>query len=49
MALTTLVPISGPKKVSISGPTPSNASRYGLLPNPNPYVLPHINNRYIYI
>jgi hypothetical protein len=47
MALATLVPISGPKKVLISGPTPSNAPRYGLLPHPNPYVPPHINNRYI--
>jgi hypothetical protein len=46
MALATLVAISGPKKVSISGPTPSNAPRYGLLPQPNPYVPPHINNRY---
>jgi hypothetical protein len=29
--------------------THSNAPRYGfgLLPHPNPYVLPHINNRYI--
>jgi hypothetical protein len=43
----TLVPISGPKKVSISGPTPSKAPRYGLLPHANPYVPPHINNRYI--
>jgi hypothetical protein len=31
----------------ISGPTPSNAPRYGFLPHPNPYVPPHINNRYI--
>ncbi len=30
-----------------SGPTPSNTPRYGLLPHPNPYVQPHINNRYI--
>jgi hypothetical protein len=35
------------QKVSISGPTTSNAPRYGLLPHPNPYVTPHINNRYI--
>jgi hypothetical protein len=50
MALATLGAISGPKKVSISGPTPSNAPRYGLLLHPpNPYVLPHINNRYEYI
>jgi hypothetical protein len=42
MALAKLVPISGPKKVLISGPTPSNAPCYGLLPHPNPYVPPHI-------
>ncbi len=42
IALAALVPISGPKKVSISGPTPSNAPRSGLLPHPNPYVLPHL-------
>ncbi len=42
-----LVHISGPKKVSISGSTPSNAPRYVLLPHPNPYAPPHINNRYI--
>jgi hypothetical protein len=47
MVLATLVAISGPKKVPISRPTPSNAPRYGLLPHPNPYVPPHINNRYI--
>jgi hypothetical protein len=47
MALATLVPISGPKKVSISGLTPSNTPHYGLLPHPNPNVPPHINNRYI--
>ncbi len=47
MALATLVPISGLKKVSILGLAPSNASRYGLLPHPYPYVPPHINNRYI--
>jgi hypothetical protein len=47
MALATLVLILGPKNVSISGPTSSNAPRYGLLPHPNPYVLPHINNRNI--
>jgi hypothetical protein len=47
MALPELVAISGPKKVSISGPTPSNAPRYELLPHPNPYVPPHINNMYI--
>jgi hypothetical protein len=47
MALATLVAISGPKKVSISGPTPSNTPRYGLLPHPNPYVPPYIKNRYI--
>ncbi len=38
---------SGPKKVSISGPTPSNAPRYGLPPIRNPYVPPHINSSYI--
>ncbi len=43
----TLIAISGPKKVLISEPTPSNAPRYGLLPHPNPYVPPHIKNRYI--
>ncbi len=37
----------GPKKVSISGPTPSNAPCHGLLHHPNPYVPSHINNRYI--
>ncbi len=36
------------QKVSISWPTPSNATRYGLLPHPNSYFPPHINNRYIY-
>ncbi len=46
-ALATLVSFSGPQKVLISGPTPSNTARYGLLPHPNPYVPPHINNRYI--
>ncbi len=45
MALATLIPISGPKKFLISGPTLSNAPRYGLLPYPNPYVPPNINNR----
>jgi hypothetical protein len=49
MALATLVPVSGPKKVSISEPTPSKAPRYGLLPHPNQYIPPHINNRYINI
>ncbi len=49
MALATLIPISGPRKVSISGPTLSNAPRYGLLPHPNPYVPPHIYNRCIII
>jgi hypothetical protein len=39
MALAVLVAISGPQKVSISGPTPSNAPRYGLLPHPNPLDL----------
>ncbi len=39
--------LDGPKKVKISVPTPSNAPHYGLLPHPNPYVQPHINNRYI--
>jgi hypothetical protein len=38
IALATLVPITGP--------TPSKASRYGLLPHQNPYVPPHTNNRY---
>jgi hypothetical protein len=47
MALGTLGAISGPKEVSISGPTPSDAPRYGLLPHPNPYVPPHVNKRYI--
>ncbi len=47
MALATLVAISGPKKGKISGPTASNTPRYGLLPHPNPYAPPHINNRYI--
>jgi hypothetical protein len=37
----------GPKKVEISGPTPSNAPRNGFPSHPNPYVQPHINNRYI--
>jgi hypothetical protein len=46
MALATFVAISGPKKVSISGPTPSNAPCYGLLPHTNPYFPPHINNKY---
>jgi hypothetical protein len=32
MALATLVPISGPKKVSISGPIPSNTPRNGFPP-----------------
>jgi hypothetical protein len=36
----------GPKKVEISGPTPSNVPRNGF-PHPNPYVQSHINNRYI--
>jgi hypothetical protein len=44
---TTLVAISEHKNVSISGPIPSKAPRYGLLPHPNPYVPPHINNWYI--
>jgi hypothetical protein len=47
MELATQVAIWGPKKVSISGPTHANAPRYGLIPCPNPYVPPHINNRYI--
>ncbi len=47
IALGALVAISGPKKVSISGPTPSKGPRYGLLSHPNPYVPPHINDRYI--
>ncbi len=36
-----------PKKVEISVPTPSNARRNWISPHPNPYVQPHINNRYI--
>jgi hypothetical protein len=36
-----------PKKVEISVPTPSNAPRNWISPHPNPYVQPHINNRYI--
>jgi hypothetical protein len=32
MALAALVAISGPKKVSISGPTPSNDPHYGFPP-----------------
>ncbi len=40
MALASLVAISGPKKVSISGPTPSNGPHNGSSPR-------HINNRYI--
>ncbi len=38
-------PTSGPKKVSISGPTPSNGPRYGFPPFQN--VPPHKNSRYI--
>jgi hypothetical protein len=36
-----------PKKVEISGPTPSNALRNEFPPHPNTYVQPQINNRYI--
>jgi hypothetical protein len=32
MAFAALISISGPKKVSISGPTPLNGSRYGFPP-----------------
>ena len=35
MALAALVVISGPKKVSISGPTPSDGPRYGFPPIQN--------------
>jgi hypothetical protein len=35
----------GPK-VAIKGLTPSNALRNGFPPHPNPYIKPHINNRY---
>jgi hypothetical protein len=32
----------------ILGAIPSNVPRYGLLPHPNPYVPPHIHNKYLY-
>jgi hypothetical protein len=47
MALALLDAISGPKKVLISGPTPSNNPRYGYCPHQNHYIPRHINNRYI--
>jgi hypothetical protein len=47
MALALLDAISGPKKVLISGPTPSNDPRYGYCPHQNHYIPRHINNRYI--
>ncbi len=50
MALAMFVPISGPKNVSISGPTPSKKTP--LVMDYSPIIhtscgLPHINNRYI--
>jgi hypothetical protein len=47
MALASLVDISGPEKVSISGPTPSNGPRNRSCPHQNHYIPRHINNRYI--
>ncbi len=47
MALAALVAISGPKKVSISGPTPYNSPRNGYYPPQNHYVPRHNNNRFI--
>jgi hypothetical protein len=47
MALVLLVAISGPKKVLISGPTPSNSPCNLSCPHKNNYVLRHIHNRYI--
>jgi hypothetical protein len=45
MALASLAAISGPKKVSISGPTPSNGPRNGYCLHQIHYVPRHINNR----
>jgi hypothetical protein len=42
MALASLVALSGPKKVSISGPTPSNGPHNGSCPR-------HINNSYVHL
>ncbi len=47
ISLALLVAISGPKKVAISGPVPSNVSRNGYRPHQNHYVPRHIKNRYI--
>jgi hypothetical protein len=47
MTLAALVAISGPKKVSISGPTPYNGPRYGYCLPQKHYVPRHKNNRYI--
>jgi hypothetical protein len=46
MALAPLVAISGPKKVSISGPTPYNGPRSGYCPPQNHNVPRHKNKRY---
>jgi hypothetical protein len=47
MALASLVPISEPKKVLISGPTPSHGPCNEYCPHQNHYVPRHINNMYI--
>ncbi len=47
IAFALLVAISGPKKVLISGPTPSNGTCNGYCPHQNHYVPRHVNNRYI--
>jgi hypothetical protein len=47
MALASLVAITGPKKVSISGPTLSNGPRNEYCPHQNHNIPRHIHNRYI--
>ncbi len=47
MALAALAAISGPKKVSTFRAQPFKRPSLWISPHPNPYVPPHISNRYI--
>jgi hypothetical protein len=47
MALLRSLPFKGPKKSRLSGPTSFKRPSLWISPHPNPYVPPHINNRYI--